>query len=124
MSNRETEIEKVLKSLTGAIHLGVLLQAEVAPGQQREFEHHYQAVTGVAVTPGNPSHYQSQPNKWGSELRVYFNDKSLVSNIESLGVNVEGPRNGYMSNQYSFRFNDNDLWWALVEHHGLRLGPN
>ncbi|HEX9987871.1 MAG TPA: hypothetical protein VGE45_05250 [Chloroflexia bacterium] len=102
----------------------VLLEAEVAPTAQSEFEQHYQTATGVAVTPGHPQHYQSQPNKWGTELRVYFNDPAMAVSLEAQGVHVEYPRRGYMSGEYQYRFNDNKLWWQLVEVYGLRLGMN
>ena len=103
---------------------GLLLEAEVAPNAQLEFETRYQTVTGVAITPGDPQHYQSQPNKWGTELRVYFNDPAMAVSLKAHGVHVEYPRRGYMSGNYQYRFNDNDLWWRLVEDYGLRLGVN
>jgi hypothetical protein len=102
----------------------LLLEAEVAPNQQRRFENRYLKATGQGVSPGKPSYYQSQPNKWGSELRVYFNDPGFAALVESLGVTVEQRRRGYRSGEYHFRFNDNKLWWKLVEKSGLRLGPN
>lgn len=116
--------QKALEELAGLNNPGVLLQAEVALTQQGEFQKRYLSATSSAVVPGAPSHYQNQPNKWGAELRVYFNGKGLANSLKAIGVHVEGPRNGYMANLYSFRFSDNDLWWTLVEHYGLRLGQN
>jgi len=104
--------------------MGVLLEAEVVPRQQKRFEKRYQEATGTLVSPGSPEHYQDQANKWGSELRVYFNDPGLRAVLDALGAHVEGPRKGYKSSQYRFRVNDNKLWWNLVEASGLRLGPN
>ncbi len=101
---------------------GLLLEAEVAPGSQAKFERRYTAATKRAVSPGNPVHYQSQPNKWGAELRVYFNDPGMAVSLEALGVHVEHPRRGYNAGQYRYRANDNKLWWKLVENYGLRLG--
>lgn len=48
----------------------------------------------------------------------------MAISLEAHGVNVESPRTGYKSGKSLFRFNDNDLWWQLVEAYGLRLGPN
>lgn len=116
-------VQVVLKQLA-SLNPGALLQAEVPSTQQKDFEARYLKATGIAVSPVGQDHYQNQPNKWGAELRVYFNGRDLADSLEALGVHVEGPRSGYMSSQYSFRFNDNALWWALVEQYGLRLGPN
>lgn len=103
---------------------GLLLEAEVPPNAQRKFEKRYQAATALAVTPGSPQHYQAQPNKWGAELRVYFNDPGMAVSLAAHGVHVEYPRRGYQAGKYRYRFNDNRLWWTLVEEHGLRLGLN
>ena len=104
--------------------IGLLLEAEVAPGGKARFEKRYQAATGITVSPGAPEHYQTQDNKWGAELRVYFNDSAMATALKALGVHVEGPRKGYKSGEYRYRFNDNKLWWKLVEDQGLRLGLN
>ena len=102
----------------------MLLQAEVAQRAQSKFEKRYRAATGRAVSPGRPQHYQNQPNKWSAELRVYFNDPGMAVSLAGLGIHVEYPRRGYMAGKYRYRFNNNNLWWALVENHGLRLGAN
>ncbi|HEX8524643.1 MAG TPA: hypothetical protein VF669_20470 [Tepidisphaeraceae bacterium] len=109
---------------SGIQKFGVLLQAEVASGGQTKFESRYRKATGVVVTPGSPQHYQDQPNKWGAELRVYFNDPAMAVSLEALNIHVEYPRRGYMAGKYRYRFNDNKLWWKLVESYGLRLGVN
>jgi hypothetical protein len=104
--------------------MGVLLEAEVAPNSQARFEKRYQAATGTTITPGSPQHYQTQNNKWGAELRVYFNDVAMAASLSALGLHVEKARNGYRSGEYSFRVNDNKFWWKLVENSGLELGLN
>lgn len=103
---------------------GLLLEAEVAPSGQGRFESRYEAATGLRVSPGSPEYYQNQSNKWGTELRVYFNDPGMAAALEASGVRVEGPRRGYKAGMYRYRFNKNRLWWRLVEEYGLRLGPN
>lgn len=104
--------------------IGLLLEAEISPKTQASFEKRYKKATGKVVSPGMPEHYQSQRNKWGAELRVYFNDPAMATALKASGVHVEGPRKGYKSGGYRYRFNDNKLWWKLVEDHGLRLGLN
>jgi hypothetical protein len=102
----------------------LLLEAEVAPSAQSRFEKRYKVATGTAVRPGHPQHYQDQPNKWGAELRVYFNDPGMAVSLEANGVHIEYPRRGYKAGEYLYRFNDNKIWWNLVEVYGLRLGSN
>jgi hypothetical protein len=103
---------------------GLMLEAEVAPNSQGEFEKRYLAATSQAVSPGDPQHYQNQPNKWGAELRVYFDDQGMADSLEASGVHVEHQRKGYQAGKYRYRTNDNKFWWTLVEDHGLRLGLN
>lgn len=107
-----------------AASLGLLLEAEVQPHGQSRFEKRYFDATGVAVSPGSPVHYQNQNNKWGMELRVYFNEKAIAASLSAMGLNVEKSRDGYRSGEYIYRVNNNKFWWNLVEISGLRLGLN
>jgi len=101
---------------------GLLLEAEVPPGYQANFEARYLAATGRIIAPGKPKYYQSQPNKWAAELRVYFNDPGMAASIACFGPRVEYGRRGYLSGVYHYRVNNNDFWWNLVENQGMRLG--
>jgi hypothetical protein len=103
---------------------GTLLQAEAAPGAQQGFEARYSAATGQNVSPGSPPDYQSQDNKWGLELRAYFNDPTVAAWAAGCGFHVEQGRGGYLSGKYVYRVNTNEFWWDLVESRGLRLGLN
>jgi hypothetical protein len=103
---------------------GLLLEAEVAPGAQSRFEKRYLAATKQVVSPGAPQHYQTQGNKWGAELRVYFNDPGMAVSLAAKGLHVEHNRKGYLSGSYLFRVNDNKFFWKLVEDYGLHLGSN
>ena len=107
-----------------AVFAGIFLEAEVAPSGQSEFERRYLSATGTSVTPGNPVEYQTQRNKWGTELRIYFNNQKLVDILRDMNIHVEGPRQGYKSGEFRFRANNNDLWWDFVESHGCKLGKN
>lgn len=104
--------------------LGIFLEAEVAPNSQAKFQSRYLTATSHSITPGTPASYQSQPNKWGTELRVYFNDPALAKALGASGLNVEVGRRGYKSGEYAYRVNKNSFWWKLVESEGLRLGLN
>lgn len=102
----------------------ILLEAEVSPKGQNSFERRYFRASGITITPGNPAYYQSQTNKWGAELRIYFNDPSVAVMLHALGIHVEDQRSGYKSGAYRFRSSKNSLWWTLVEAHSFRLGLN
>lgn len=99
-----------------------LLEAEVSNSRTAAFESRYLAVTGVAVTPGNPAQYQLQPNKWGAECRIYFDSAAVAAQATALGMHVEGPRP--YNNNYAYRINSQELWWDLVDTYGFRLGVN
>ena len=107
-----------------ATPLEILLEAEVAAGSQTRFEKRYLAATGIHVSPGAPAHYQNQPNKWGAELRVYFNNPAMAASLSAMGIAVESSRSGYRSGQYRFRVNNSKFWWKLIENSGLKLGHN
>lgn len=101
---------------------GAYLEAEVAPRSQDKFQNRYAEATGQAVSPGTPAEYQSQPDKWGAECRIYFNDLSVLVALVQAGIHVEVGRP--YRDQYLYRVNNNDLWWELVELYGFRLGVN
>ncbi len=101
---------------------GTLLEAEVSDSRTAAFESRYLAATGVAVTPGHPAEYQLQPNKWGAECRIYFNSAAVAAQATAMGMHVEGPRPYH--NDYTYRINNSELWWDLVETYGFLLGVN
>ena len=111
---------KLPKSIKG----GVLLEAEVVPNGKTAFEQRYSEATGVSISPGRPTEYQEQQNKWGTELRIYFNDQDLADWMEEKGARVEVREAGYKSGDFRFRVNNNEIWWGLVENDGLHLGNN
>lgn len=102
----------------------MLLEAEVVPRGQPQFEKRYKRATRRIVSPGKPKFYMSQDNKWGTELRVYFNNPLLACLLKKRGIHVESTRRGYKAGEYLYRINSNKLWWELVEDCGLRLGLN
>jgi hypothetical protein len=100
----------------------VLLEAEVAPNMQADFQARYRAATGVTVIPGNPPEFQSQQNKWGAECRIYFNSQAAANHFSSKGIQVEVSQPYH--NDYQYRINNVDLWWELVQKYDFRLGVN
>lgn len=98
------------------------LEAAVSPSRATTFEERYREATGEVVSPGNPPEYQSQPNKWGAECRIYFNSPHVAEQAEGMGLHVEEGRP--YKNAYRYRINNQELWWDLVESYGFRLGVN
>ncbi len=100
----------------------VLLEAEVAPNVQADFQARYCAATGINITPGSPPEFQRQQNKWGAECRIYFNSDDTANQARSQGIHVEVGRPYH--NDYQYRINNVDLWWIIVEDYDFRLGIN
>jgi biotin operon repressor len=99
----------------------VLLEAEVNPKGRHKFEEEYERASGDPPNKGD--YYQHQPNKYGAELRIYFEaPASVVKELKLRGYHIEQRAGGYRSN-YPYRINDNSLFFKLVEL-GLRLGEN
>ena len=99
----------------------VVLEIEINPKGAAQFEHRYNAVTGVHPNVGR--YYQHQPNKWGMECRVYFNSEDDLSDeFTSLGIYVEEGDRPYRQ-QWAYRTNDREFFWELLQK-GYRLGEN
>ena len=98
----------------------VLLEAEVNPKQMDAFKSRYEGITGEPISEGN--HLQSQPGKWGTECRIYYDGPDLSDEFNELGINVEIRNSGYGSDR-PYRVNNVEFFWALIEA-GYRLGEN
>lgn len=99
----------------------VVLEVEVKPAAAARFESRYQNITGKPPVIGEG--YQHQPNKWGLEVRVYFNSKVDMSHeFTTINVHVEEGERPYRD-RWDYRLNDSDFFWSLVEA-GYRLGEN
>lgn len=99
----------------------VLLEVEVNPSGASRFEDEYREITGDPPTPG--SGYQQQKNKWGREVRVYFNsEENLKDEFTSIDVCVDHGQRPYRD-QWRYRTNNSDFFWELVRR-GYRLGRN
>lgn len=99
----------------------VVLEVEVKSEKAGQFEARYKKITGS--NPKIGTGYQHQPNKWGEEVRVYFNTAvNMLDDFKSLGVYVEKGARPYRK-RWRYRTNDKDFFWSLVEA-GYRLGEN
>lgn len=99
----------------------VVLEVEVPSSAAGRFEAEYQSKTGESPELGVG--YQHQENKWGREVRVYFNSKvDLSDEFTLIDVHVEQGSRPYRQ-RWVYRVNDRQFFWALVEG-GYRLGEN
>lgn len=99
----------------------VLLEVEVNPNQMDKFKADYFDATEIHPVAG--PHYQQQPNKWGTEYRIYFNcDIDLTNEFSKLNIHVEQAERLYRE-EWKYRVNNKDFFWALIRA-GHRLGKN
>lgn len=98
----------------------VQLEVEVSPDQVSNFAKRYMKAT-KELACGN-SNYKEQKNKWGMELKVFFNSKDLYQILSTRNIDV--CLNTAYNTQYKYRLNNNEIWWDLVENFGFRLGLN
>ncbi len=98
------------------------LEAEVPTRFQERFEETYEKEKGVRPLPGIKRHYQTQENRFGRELRIYFNASPYVANeLRALGFHVEEGRP--YNKQYQYRINSTALFDKLIKL-GFHLGDN
>ena len=94
------------------------LDAEMPVNAQNGFESRYVRLTGITPQPDDHNYYilHEGADKWGVELRIYFNAdfNNIPSTIQNMVVT---PRPGTI---YTRRINDNNLIWRLIEY-GLLL---
>ncbi|MDD5546527.1 MAG: hypothetical protein PHO67_05175 [Candidatus Omnitrophica bacterium] len=90
------------------------LDAEMHPKSQARFEQKYKRESGIAPTPDNRNYYilHVGADKWGVELRIYFDGKR--SNVPKLIIGM--IRSSSPREPREFRINDNTLLWKLIKH--------
>jgi hypothetical protein len=98
------------------------LQAELLPKAVAAFAEKYRTLTGMKVTRDTPGLYvlDRDANKWGPELRIYFDATPTQLGTLDFPEFVE-VRDGHQANQY--RINSNAFFLKLLEW-GFVLGPN
>lgn len=88
------------------------LDIETALNTQSSVQSKYQKLAGSQLIIGNNFyHWPVGTNKWGSELRIYFNSNRNIP--ASLAAMVVKPR--FSQGKYNARINNNDFVWDLIE---------
>lgn len=98
------------------------LQAEIPLKSQANFEEKYRLITGEQLRQSTPGYYLLEdPNvdKWGPELRTYFQADPNELDRLYFGEHVE-IRQGTSAGLY--RINNNAFFYKLLEL-GFRIGP-
>jgi len=97
------------------------LDIETHPRRRQSLEHRYSHATGQTIDVGNPNYYVWEPstNKWGSELRIYFNGDLSYMPAALQDIRVD-PRPGF---GYEHRVNNNNFVWDLIDY-GFLLGDS
>ena len=89
------------------------LDIETALSTQASVQSKYLILSGNQLNLGkNFYQWPSGTNKWGSELRIYFNSNSNIP--LSLKSMVVRPR--YNPGNYNARVNNNGFVWDLIEY--------
>jgi len=97
----------------------VFIEAEAKESRMRDFiaEYNRRLSENLSISDEGIISLENDANKWGLELRCYFNNR----NGFPAGVQITSNR-AYRP-EYSYRFNDVDLIWDLFDL-GYRIGTN
>lgn len=95
------------------------LDIETHPRRRQSLERRYSQATGQIPVVDNANYYVWEPstNKWGAELRIYFNGNRSTMPAALQEIRV-APRPGF---GYEHRVNNNDFVWDLIDY-GFLLG--
>jgi len=108
----DSEFFEILGYLTSP-ERNTKLDAETHPRSQNSFEERYVQLTGIQPTEDNHNYYvwDQNTNKWGIELRIYFNGSDHIPAL--LTEMTVSARPGF---GYNMRVNNNDFIWRLIEY--------
>lgn len=101
----------------------LLIEAEMSNSRRDSFVNQYQILTGNYPLPQNETEVpflvlNPDSNKWGLELRGYFNsDNNIPEELQN--ICIENNRPGY--EQFDTRLNNNEVILYLFEN-GFILG--
>lgn len=97
----------------------VFIEAEAKESRIRNFIREYNSrySTSISVSDEGIIALDEDANKWGLELRCYFDDRT------GFPSGVQTTSNRAYRSEYPFRFNDVDLIWELFDL-GYRIGAN
>ena len=90
------------------------LDIETHPNGRENLESRYNTLAGEILQEDNINYYvwDEDTNKWGAELRIYFNGnlETMPAQLASMRVSSR-PRSGHNN-----RVNNNDFIWRLIEY--------
>ena len=97
----------------------VFIEAEAKESRMRNFiaEYNSRLSENLNIADEGLISLENDANKWGLELRCYFNDRNGFLG----GVQITSNRAYRL--EYSYRFNDVDVIWDLFNL-GYRIGIN
>lgn len=109
------QIDQFIKST----NQNVFIEAEAKDSKMQNFirEYNTRFSEQLSISDNGIITLHDNANKWGLELRCYFNNK----NGFPIGVNITSNR--VYRSEYSYRFNDVDVIWELFDL-GYRIGIN
>ena len=85
------------------------IDIESAERSRTSVEARYSRLSGMLLVPGQNYYlWPPQTNKWGSELRVYFDSNQNIP--QTLSSNVQSP---YYDKS---RISDNIFVWSLIQY--------
>ncbi len=110
----------VLGYLTSPVRI-TKLDIETRPNGRTKVESQYLYLSGEPLVEDDVNYYVwgSHVNKWGSELRVYFNKNSNIpQDLDNITVTPRFP-----GHKYNARVNGNEFVWSLIKY-GFKAKDN
>lgn len=99
----------------------IFIEAEAREDKMIKFIQNYNATYNETVELGsNGICLLGNVDKWGVELRIYFNN---ISHIPSSWSSRKYKTSHYRSDEFTYRLDDNDLVRYLFDN-GYRIGYN
>ncbi|MFA5423323.1 MAG: hypothetical protein WC374_05645 [Phycisphaerae bacterium] len=108
----DTEFFEILGYLSSPAR-NTKLDVETHPRRRASFETEFEQLTGIRPEVDNHNYYvwDEEANKWGTELRIYFNNSENAS--AALRNMIVSPRPNF---GYNARINNNSFVWRLIEY--------
>lgn len=114
----QNEFFEIVGYLTSPVR-NTKLDVETHPRTRQKFENNYFQRTGEVPIEDNVNYYiwDETTDKWGSEMRLYFNGNlsTMPTLLREIRVSSR-PGSGY-----DHRVNNNEFVWRLIDH-GFLLG--
>ena len=112
---RAEQIDRFFKSTEQT----VFIEAEAKASRISSFIREYNSKYSPSISANSEGiiSLNNDANKWGLELRCYFDDRL------GFPAGVKTTSNRAYRSEYSYRFNDVDIIWELFDL-GYRIGMN